>query len=393
MADYKPQLYKRVSDEIEDLNELELENSDDSLELIFTSKFKIPELVLSSHSRKDGGYTEIDISRDNRFGAYYGGDGSPVYKKAKVVNVHIPFQGNPEYLEIEPSTSNRMPVRGRIVGNEIVVEFTFFPDVDSSEQLKREIDQDVGTIKRYVGFMNKDITEFNGQLSGLIRRGLKTRRENLRREKEIIHGLDIPEREEACPGVGFVKPINKIEVRIQNTPSIQDPVLDDSIYQGITEQVNSLGINLERCKSHVRSLDEESLRDTFFMALNSTYKGLVSTEAFNRSGKTDILIRHQENNLYISEFKIWSDYSYFSEGITQLLNNLTWRDAKCSYVIFSRNVNFNNVLTKAQELVSTHPRFFRMVGKLSDGCIKFEFRGNDTSDKKITLTLHLFNIY
>ena len=130
------------------------------------------------------------------------------------------------------------------------------------------------------------------------------------------------------------------------------------------------------------------------MALNTAYKGMVSTEAFNRSGKTDILIRYLDSNLYVSEFKIWRDHASFSEGIDQLLNNLTWRDSKCSYVIFSNNADFSKVLAKAQELVSSHPRFLRMVRKISEGCIKFEFKSNDgSSDKRIMLTLHLFNIH
>ena len=41
-------------------------------------------------------------------------------------------------------------------------------------------------------------------------------------------------------------------------------------------------------------------------ALNTHYRGKATAEAFNFHGKTDILIRHDNQNLFIAECKYWS---------------------------------------------------------------------------------------
>lgn len=390
MSSYKHELSDNVAETVRDLSEKELENSDDSLVLILISKFKIPLLELKEYYQTDGGEVKKDISKDHRFVAY--GDPYPVYKKARVILIHIPFEGNPEFLNLSPSRFKMVTPRGEVIGNEIIMSFEFFPDVDNGENLKREIEREIKLVKENVVWMNEDITTFNNSLEGLISSNLSKRREDLKKGKAIIDNLGIPKKEEKILETGFVKPIQKIEVKIEIPSRNQDPFLENSIYEEITKHVNSLGINLERCKSLVRSLDEESLRDMFFMALNSAYKGLVSTEAFNHLGKTDVLIRKDDKNLYISEFKIWRNHDYFSDGIDQLLDNLTWRDSKCSYVIFSRNMDFSNVIEKAKELISKHPNHIKLTNKISENCFRFQFKNKTDSNKEVTLTLHLFNL-
>ncbi len=389
---YKDNLLMDVLREIEDLTEEELLNTDDSLKLIFISKFKIPQIILHDIYRKDGGYKQIDVSGDSRFWISIIGEWNPVYRKARIVNVHISFEGNHGLLGIQPSTYQMGSPKGEIKGNEIIMEFPFFPNTDSKESFGDDINKEIELLKKYVEWMNEDIEGFNKLLYNSIPQALSKRRGDLEKEKDIIEGIDIPEKEVTNQKIGFVKPINKINVIIENLQNNEDPILENSIYEGITEHINSLGINLERCKSRVRSLDEESLRDTFFMALNSAYKGFVSSEAFNRNGKTDILIRYQDSNLYVSEFKIWGSHEYFSKGIDQLLNNMTWRDSKCSYVVFSKNSGFSRIIKKAKELISEHPDHIKFLKQISDSCLRFQFRNKTDTDKTLILTLHLFNL-
>ena len=66
-------------------------------------------------------------------------------------------------------------------------------------------------------------------------------------------------------------------------------------------------------------------------------KRMVSSEAFNKEGKTDLVIQHKDHNIFIAECKIWDGEENFNKGITQLNGYLTWRDTKTSYIIFSRN--------------------------------------------------------
>jgi hypothetical protein len=163
-------------------------------------------------------------------------------------------------------------------------------------------------------------------------------------------------------------------------------------YHEIVDLVNKLGINLERTSRRLRDLDEESLRDTLLMAMNSWYTGMVAGEAFNKEGKTDIIIKYREKNLYVAECKIWNDETKFKDGVDQLLNYLTWRDTKTSYIIFSKNADVTGVISKAQKLMETHPNYLRREAELSNSCFRYVFKQKADSTRECSLTLHVFDL-
>jgi len=393
MSSYKEEMKERVVTEINNLTKEDLENSEDSLEIILISKHQIPLINLGNIYQEENGETDVDISKDNRFEAYYGNDGRPVYKKATVIAIHLPFEGKAEFLSIQPSTFQIVSFNGHVENNEIILPFKFFPDVDKSETLKKDIDSAIEYVKKHVEWMNKDLSSFNIDIQNLIPSTLKKRKQDLESQKKIINDLGIPKKESTKTKIGFIKPIEKKSIKLltlKETPN--EFVLENAVYEDITNLINSLGINLERVNKIVRDLDEESLRDILFVALNSSFKGIVSTEAFNKSGKTDLLIRQDNKNVYVSECKIWRGDSYFNEGIEQLLNNLTWRDSKCSYIIFSKNEDFSNVLNKSIKLVQAHSLFLKKVKEVNPTSYTFEFKGKDDNQRKVSLTLHLFNL-
>ena len=393
MSSYKEELKENVIAEINSLTKEDFENTDDSLEIIVTSKYKIPSINLGTFYQQEEEEIEMDISKDIRFGAYHTSDGRPVYKKATLISIHLPFEGNAEFLSIQPSTFQMTKVKGKVTSNEIIFPINFYPDVDKMEDIKNEIELALSYIKKHTAWMNKDIESFNTQLPELVLSALKTRRDNLESKQKIINDLGIPKKEIKQLKIGFVKPIEKKSIKLRDLrETTNESILENEIYDDITNSINSLGINLERVNKIIRDLDEESLRDILFVALNSSFKGAVSTEAFNKSGKTDLLIRQADKNVYISECKIWRGDVYFNEGIDQLLNNLTWRDSKCSYVIFSKNDDFTNVLNKAIKLIQNHASFLNKIKEVNPTCIRFDFKGKEDNQKRVSLTLHLFNL-
>jgi hypothetical protein len=65
---------------------------------------------------------------------------------------------------------------------------------------------------------------------------------------------------------------------------------------------------------------EGDLRQVLLVALKPSYPGQVTAETFNFTGKTDILVRHDDRNIFIAECKIWSGAKGFAEAIDQLFN-------------------------------------------------------------------------
>ena len=95
-----------------------------------------------------------------------------------------------------------------------------------------------------------------------------------------------------------------------------------------------MALVIERSPASFASLDEEAIRTHFLLQLNGHYEGSATGETFNSSGKTDILIRVDNRNVFIAECKFWRGPKSFSEAIDQLLGYLSWRDSKGAFARF-----------------------------------------------------------
>lgn len=88
----------------------------------------------------------------------------------------------------------------------------------------------------------------------------------------------------------------------------------------------------ERSPKAFEQMGEEDLRSHFLVQLNGQYEGRATGETFNFQGKTDILIREGDRNVFIAECKFWHGEKQLLETIDQLLSYLSWRDTKADYV-------------------------------------------------------------
>lgn len=260
------------------------------------------------------------------------------------------------------------------------------------EQVNNIINREIELIKRYANWLNNDIASFNNSLDSIIDNGLLNRRQKLSRDEAFLGQLSV--QKQALTTIGFLKPEKKLDLKIlkEDIEREIEPFLEMETYNEIIQFVNSLGINLERSSQRIRELDEESLRDTILMALNSVYRGMASAEAFNKEGKTDILLKYQDRNLFISECKSWRGDAYFTEGIAQLLSYLTWRDSKTSYVIFSKNQDVKSVIEKSRSLMEANPNFIAKNKEISDSCVTYRFKQNAKTNNECLLTLHVFDL-
>ena len=74
---------------------------------------------------------------------------------------------------------------------------------------------------------------------------------------------------------------------------------------------------MERSPSAFAKMEEEHIRFHYLVQLNGQYDGAAVGEAFNFQGKTDILVRHQNHNLFIAECKFWSGPKGLKETVDQ----------------------------------------------------------------------------
>jgi hypothetical protein len=112
-----------------------------------------------------------------------------------------------------------------------------------------------------------------------------------------------------------------------------------------------------------------------------------SSETFNAAGKTDILIRVEDRNIFVAECKFWKGEKHFIPTIDQLLSYTSWRDTKTAIILFNRQkwtklsipssiaLTWNGKpapsrflhklldVTRAEKLLTSHTAWHRMAAK------------------------------
>jgi hypothetical protein len=139
-------------------------------------------------------------------------------------------------------------------------------------------------------------------------------------------------------------------------------------------------------------MDEESLRQHFLVQLNGQYEGNATGETFNYEGKTDILVRDRDRNLFIGECKFWKGAQHLCETIDQILGYASWRDTKTAILIFNRNRDLTKVLAQISPAVRSHPSFVREITYGGETDFRFVLHHRDDNERELTLTVLVFDI-
>jgi hypothetical protein len=156
--------------------------------------------------------------------------------------------------------------------------------------------------------------------------------------------------------------------------------------------MGSMAVMMERSPRTFAKLKEEEIRDHFLLQLNGHYEGSANGETFNAEGKTDILVRDGNRNVFIAECKIWSGSKKFIEAIDQLLGYLTWRDTKSAIIIFSRNRNFTAVIEEIKDSVERHVHKKRGPVDEAQSRFRYIFGNPNDHNREIIVTVMAFSV-
>lgn len=140
-----------------------------------------------------------------------------------------------------------------------------------------------------------------------------------------------------------------------------DPMMSDNSYQIILNTLRRAIVSLEQKPDLYQIMGEEQMRDYLTGLLELAFQNTTTTrEAFNRAGRTDILVRHENgNNLFVAECKNWTGRAGMLAAITQLMGYLTYRDSKAALLLFVNRADINAVLQRINEEVVIHPQHKR----------------------------------
>ena len=389
---------EKLKQEIRGLeNSYVLRTSPTELEQFFLDKAHVEPLVLLANQYyiEDQKSRQVDARRDpNRF--FFPGD-RPYHVPGTELIVAIPFEGDPSLWRIRPSTFSVSgypeidPQDGRVL---LRIQF-----VDASAdpaRLKQEIDEQVKRLGNAVENLRQDVDQHNKSAPDTIRSELETKRKQAQTASGAVSAIGIPIRRKDQPAT-YLAPVTRRTSPIgRPVPSREnfkpEPVLAEAEYEHIISVIRSLSLVIERNPASFATLDEESIRDHILLQLNGHYEGAATGETFNSNGKTDILIRVEDRNIFIAECKYWHGPKKFEEAIDQLLGYLTWRDCKCSLIIFNRQKNTSAVAQKMHETMSGHEGHRKIVSNDPTGNGRYIFVKESDPGREIVITTLLFDI-
>lgn len=167
------------------------------------------------------------------------------------------------------------------------------------------------------------------------------------------------------------------------------------MYDDVLRVIYDAGKNMEKKPALYQNKDEEGLRDQFLFILETRYEEITATgETFNRSGKTDILLKFAKDgsNLFVAECKFWHGASEFHKAISQLFERyLTWRDSKIALILFVTNKAFTKVLETIKSETVKHTYFLKEIGARGETSFSYQFHLPQDEDKKVYLEIMAFH--
>ena len=340
----------------------------------------------------ESGEAPVDVSRDNM--RMITDRSHPFYIQGTKTVIAVPFIGDPGFFSIQPNSFTMNPPQGAIAGNEILL--TYVRTDHNADALKREYLGTVASIKDYLKWLAESAVQFNNQLEGLVTQQVKARKERLLADAGMVASLGLPMRKRDGAPDTYAVPVTRRAPRIEDLKVsgsfAPEPVLATEEYEEILRIIKQMVRVMELSPHEFHEIGEEALRSHFLVQLNGAYAGQATGETFNFQGKTDILIRVNDRNVFIAECKFWKGEKGFLDTISQLLSYLSWRDTKVAVLVFNRNADFSNVLAKIKEAVPKHPHHKRDVGALDESTFRYVFAQPNDANREMILTVLAFDI-
>ena len=385
---------KKVRDHVNKLAEdylLSASEEDLVAYLIQEHSFEPP--VLGEPFIAESGEIDIDVSHDPlRRGPLAG---HPVLVKGLQIHVKVPFTGDKNLFWFRPNQFTLSPPRG--VVTEGFLEFFIRGERLTPENIKRNLNGELAEIRGYLSHITAQCEAFNGSLDAKIREMVKQRKERLLSNRNVVAniGLPIQSRTDAprtytVPNVRR-KPTIKPPV-VKEKAFVPEPALDEKEYEHILSIIRSMVHVIERSPKAFAKMGEEDLRSHFLVQLNGQYQGRATGETFNYEGKTDILIREGDRNVFIAECKIWKGEAELVKAIDQILGYLHWRDTKAALLMFNRNKAFSDVLAKVPTAIQGHANYKKLIHQVSETEWRFLFSSKDDPNRELQLAVLLFDV-
>lgn len=336
---------------------------------------------------------DVEVRRSPEF---YG-RGSTHTRRAQVAIYHVPFTGSPDLFRLIPNPRLMWSTEVWVDQGNLCFEVITFDA--NARQAKDEAQRILDNITKQLGHLTAQFTSRSEEFARRVPLLVRRRKDELMKKAQMAQSLGVPIRKREGLPQTFAVPFPAKKKIIAPKPEVTsgaykvEPTLDQGIYEDILRTVHDFGKQLERMPSTYKGKGETDLRDLLLMTLEPRYEKTSATgETFNKSGKTDILVRHEKSNIFVAELGVWDGPKGLLDKLTQLLGYLTWRDSKAALVVFVRNKEFTPVLKQIEEALPKHPTFLRSVERRDETWFTYRVCLQGDRDREIQLAVLAFHL-
>ena len=326
-------------------------------------------------------------------------DTSKTFRK-EVFIYHIPYSGNIDLLKLRPNPMSLTSYEATFdsVKHCILIEVVNF--YNDSERIINQYNQEVGyLISNNYQYIRNNCFTFNSSLQSIIRNAIENRKQKILQKNSLLSSLGVPIRKKEGVAETFSVPNPKLKEKIIVKPIVHDnnfipePALDDRNFQKILKIINDVGKNFERLPSTYKGKSEEDIRDHILLILDPNFElGSAGGETFNKTGKTDILLRYDSSVVFVGECKYWKGEKMFLKTIDQLLGYLTWRNSKVAIINFVQNSELSDVLEKVKASIKTHTNYLKELQANDETWFNYRFHLNGDRNRELDLAIISFHL-
>lgn len=337
---------------------------------------------------------QVDVRHEPR---YWIDDRSrPVLVPGQRITIEVPVSGNVDLLYARASTVSPSPPRAQIQDSKLILTFDIAHDHGEID-VKQQAERTLAEVEQHIGWIRADLASYNAGLNAAAESAIAARRERLLVNQGRVASLGIPmKRREGAPQTYALPEVRR---RVfpplppaSSMPFTPEPALDMATYEHILSVIQNMTHVMERSPSAFRAMGEEDIRQHFLVQLNGQFEGAATGETFNVNGKTDILLRANDRNVFVAECKFWKGPKHYGETITQLLSYTGWRDTKTAILVFNRDTALSTVLSGIDAETKKHPQFKQQVNWPHETGFRYVLHYPSDANREVITTVLAFDV-
>jgi len=371
-----------------------LNTAPEDLKHYLVEKYSVtPITLLRDQWYADSREVQVDVRYDRM--RWIEDTSRPAMIQGERIEVRVPFDGESELFYARANTSTLNPPRAVIEKNELVLRYD--SPVDQPLNVRPLVDRAFADIEQHLGWQRAMIDAHNAALPAAVEQAIQQRRARLLAQSQRAEALGIPIKRRADAPKTYAVPT----VRRKAVPTLPpattaqfkpEPEWAMEQYEQALKIMQDMALVMERSPEAFKSMDEEALRQHFLVQLNGQFEGRATGETFNMSGKTDILLREGDRNVFIAECKFWKGPKVFGDAIDQLMGYATWRDGKAAILVFNRGTDTSTVLSGIDATAKAHSNFKRTLNWPHESGFRYVFCSSGDINREIALTVLVFHV-